>query len=110
MGWSSRRSAQAGRKVRAPQDSIAGNARPPLEVRTSGTETSRLNPSETAKLYAVQAQIGGKKRSASLWIAGRVLEVASNGHPREMTVSTEPGLFDQPKNYYEEWKASPILK
>ena len=29
-----------------------------------------------------------------------MLEVASNGHPREMTVSTEPGLFDQPRILY----------
>jgi len=73
------------RKVRAPQGGIVRNAHA-LHfggVRTSGTETSRLSPVETAKLYAVQAQIGGEERPAPSGTAGRVLEADSNVGPRE---------------------------
>jgi hypothetical protein len=98
-----------GRKVRALQGSVAGNARlrPQGDGRIRATETSpRLIDGgvKRGNLYAEQGQIGGERRPVSLLSLGWLLDPTSNGWTRQMIIThqrrdvfppeaeTEPGL------------------
>jgi len=80
-----------GRKVRAPQGSVAGNARlRPQKGRTDKSHRDESPPHrrgvKRGNLYAEQGQIGEKRRSVSLLFPGWLLDPSSNGRTRQMII------------------------